>query len=588
MTRFLALCSAMLLSTLFVALSVGSSASAQTSPSVPLLTTTKIWHSERRGQPQDHTKDFYGWLRDKIPEQSNHSTKSRQEFITSYNQALEHGTWGVIQSEYKSSQYGDYGTYILFWTHKKHDHCKFELYRTAGSYLLKPTHANPASQECRFNYASYNPDYRYGIFGTNQPATMTISMNNGAQKHSLVFFSGDYDLHSSVDPSTPGLPRGIFSREVVRPNFKLNVSGKDIQVEHIKQHDRLPDHPNEEPRLKFYVWSCPARVTDRDFNPGSPTAEKIFGFVKMVSDPVVDASNAVVEAFTSQSDTFRKIPETQRDRVLWCRDSQIIRSELGRQGQNFKFTVEKHDYYVVSLEYVFERVHEYGSQTTPDHRYIVPVPTTERYQFLDSSYVFELDGRTFSTDTFSADCRHGFCDLPPAEKDCSYDQQGSWNRVINCHVDNFFKRFTNFFKWLFVPDGLSLKSSFDGTVTHFRNSLGFLSVPFTFIGNLFNTIKESHASSPSCTLPALRVFGSEAQIHLCAWRHQLPAAWSFMQIIIQGGIAIGFLWAVYRVVMRILGVPVDDHDDEDDVDYQEIRWRDDRTGESGDWERRRR
>lgn len=243
MTRFLALCSATLCSILSVALFVGSSASAQTSPSVPLLTTTKIWHSERRGQPQDHTKDFYGWLRDKIPEQANYTTKSRQEFITSYNQALEHGTWGVIQSEYKSSQYGDYGTYTLFWTHKKHDHCKFELYRTAGSYLLKPTHANPASQECRFNYASYNPDYRYGIFGTNQPATMTISMNNGAQKHSLVFFNGEYDVAPGLE-DLPLLPRTPTERR--QPDFMWTTSADGTfratymkNVEELKGNERF-------------------------------------------------------------------------------------------------------------------------------------------------------------------------------------------------------------------------------------------------------------------------------------------------------------------------------------------------------------
>ena len=55
---------------------------------------------------------------------------------------------------------------------------------------------------------------------------------------------------------------------------------------------------------------------------------------------------------------------------------------------------------------------------------------------------------------------------------------------------------------------------------------------------------------------------------------------------LQGGIAIGCLWTCYRLANRFFGIYVEDYEEEDH-DTQSIRWFDERTGDHGDWEERR-
>lgn len=583
MTR-LRLAFVVLLTVVLAATTLSSSVSAQSSGGSVRI-TDKVFVSPRSGAPEDHTHDWYNHLLSKFPDgQATGLSRSRADFVADFQRARDEGTWMVLQEEVKSPRYGDYAFYRLVFTQASHDVCQFQL-RVAGNvyYFV----AGSKDPRCSFNYAHFHVDSNRSIYSPTPLSAITVSRDTADNKTALLFFTGEYDVAEGIDRSKLNIPSGeSLPLDEIRPNFKLSVSDRDIQVEHIKEHDRLPGYPDDEPRLMFYVRSCSERVTNREFNLGDPSLEKAFGFVKALADPFVDTGNFVTEVFSPGSPKLEHLPEIQRDRVLWCKSSQILKSELGYQGQNFKFTADKHDYYVVSVEYVFERVHKYGSSVTPDYRYVVSPESTKTHRFLDTSYVFEADGRTFSTDTFSADCRYGFCDLPPAEKDCSYEQQGTWSGVVKCHIDNVFKRFTNFFKWLFVPDGLTLKNSFVATLEHANKSFGFLALPFTFVSNVFNSVGQMSSLDSNCSLPPLSIFGATARLELCKWRHQLPTVWAFMQTVIQAGIAVGFLWACYRLLMRFFGADVDGSDD--DADYEEVRWHDDRTGESGDWTRRRR
>ena len=61
-----------------------------------------------------------------------------------------------------------------------------------------------------------------------------------------------------------------------------------------------------------------------------------------------------------------------------------------------------------------------------------------------------------------------------------------------------------------------------------------------------------------------------------------------MQTILQGGIAVGFLWTCYRLANRFFGIYIEDYDEEDvESSTRSVRWLDERTGEVGDWEERR-
>ena len=115
--------------------------------------------------------------------------------------------------------------------------------------------------------------------------------------------------------------------------------------------------------------------------------------------------------------------------------------------------------------------------------------------------------------------------------------------------------------------------------------LGFLALPFTFIKGVFTTAQAMTVNNSTCALN-LVVFGASANVELCRWRYQLPQMWALMQTILQGGIAIGFLWTCYRLANRFFGIYVEDYEEEAS-DTHSVRWLDERTGEVGDWEERR-
>ena len=135
---------------------------------------------------------------------------------------------------------------------------------------------------------------------------------------------------------------------------------------------------------------------------------------------------------------------------------------------------------------------------------------------------------------------------------------------IGCWVGKLTSGFTNgikalfglmvdAFKWLFIPDGTQIKSSFDDLTTFMNNKLGFLAYPFTFIGNVFNafTSGSSWCNDTGCSKNFGNLFGHPFNVNLGQMQTTMPSIWFWFTGMIRGLTILTLLLAVrqkYRAV----------------------------------------
>lgn len=230
-----------------------------------------------------------------------------------------------------------------------------------------------------------------------------------------------------------------------------------------------------------------------------------------------------------------------------------------------------------------------------DYCFYTPPDEKQNLKYGERTIYLKADGSVKSGSTVGLDCPYGFCsDLKekPKYEDCSqYDWKFGDIRIpspgsIACSIRNSFVWFfTDFIFGIIFPKIEDLQFLWDDLLNTIIDRLGFLALPFTFVKGVFTTVQAMNSNNTTCAV-SLTIFGSTANLEMCKWRYQLPAVWSFMQIFLQGGIAIGFLWTCYRLANRFFGIYVEDYEEEDH-DTQSIRWFDERTGDHGDWEERR-
>lgn len=224
--------------------------------------------------------------------------------------------------------------------------------------------------------------------------------------------------------------------------------------------------------------------------------------------------------------------------------------------------------------------------------YIDVVPTNTNFPNIPikrTGWEFKHEGLYKEGST--GECDGGMCfdysELAPDYEECDLID-------IMCHFRNAGKFIAQTFKWLFIPDFSRLNQSFVSLAEHFKSSLGLFWAPFDIFIQTFQVLTGNSANPTGqyCSLGSWQMFGrgQSATIELCRWRDQLPALWSTMQLAIQASISISMLyvfWSLFRT--DILGLSKRDNDEEDSTsdDSEEFRWHDDRTGETGPWERRR-
>lgn len=277
--------------------------------------------------------------------------------------------------------------------------------------------------------------------------------------------------------------------------------------------------------------------------------------------------------------------------------SQIIKAD-----GSFEFDLPSLDEYAISASYIVKACYAYSydrdKTITPDKNdycFHIGPDESKELKYGTRTIYLNADGSVKSGSTLGLDCNYGFCSelkQKPKYEDCSqYDYNFNGLKIpsfgsIACAIRNSFIWFvTDFLFSIIFPKIEDLQSLWNDLLNTIIDRLGFLALPFTFIKGVFTTVQAMTTTNNTCALN-LTVFGSTANVELCRWRYQLPQVWAFMQTILQGGIAIGFLWTCYRLANRFFGIYVEDYEEEDH-DTHSIRWFDERTGDHGDWEERR-
>ena len=174
--------------------------------------------------------------------------------------------------------------------------------------------------------------------------------------------------------------------------------------------------------------------------------------------------------------------------------------------------------------------------------------------------------------------KHETCDLSEFSPSIVFE-------FIGCTIRNMFRDFKSITMSMFVPRSSVIGDSFNSMWDIVKGALGFLYAPIDFIVQFFSLIvnQQSNPTGNTCDLGAIPMFGVSAHIHICQWRYQFPQLWHYMQLFIQGGVAIGFTMAFWRRFNAIFGNHIEEDVDPyaTDEDYSKYRWYDDRTGESG-------
>lgn len=269
---------------------------------------------------------------------------------------------------------------------------------------------------------------------------------------------------------------------------------------------------------------------------------------------------------------------------------------------SFEVDLPSLDEYSVSASYTTKVCYAYSydrdKTITPaegDYCFYAPPDEKKDLKYGQRTAYIKADGSVKSGSTLGLDCNYGFCSelkQKPKYEDCSqYDWKFGDIKIpspgsIACAIRNSFVWFfTDFLFGIIFPKIEDLQSLWDDLLNTIIDRLGFLALPFTFIKGVFTTVGAMTSNNNTCAV-SLTIFGSTANLEMCKWRYQLPAVWSFMQIFLQGGIAIGFLWTCYRLANRFFGIYVEDYEEEE-YETQSVRWLDERTGDHGDWEERR-
>lgn len=269
---------------------------------------------------------------------------------------------------------------------------------------------------------------------------------------------------------------------------------------------------------------------------------------------------------------------------------------------SFEVDLPSLDEYSVTASYTTKVCYAYSydrdKTITPaqgDYCFYSPPDEKKDLRYGERIVYIKADGSVHSGSTLGLDCNYGFCSelkQKPKYEDCSqYDYNFNGLKIpsfgsIACAIRNSFVWFfTDFLFSIIFPKIEDLQSLWDDLLNTIIDRLGFLALPFTFIKGVFTTVEAMNSNNTTCAV-SLTIFGSTANLEMCRWRYQLPAVWSFMQIFLQGGIAIGFLWTCYRLANRFFGIYVEDYEEEEH-ETQSVRWLDERTGDHGDWEERR-
>ena len=388
----------------------------------------------------------------------------------------------------------------------------------------------------------------------------------------------------------------------------LNLSGSNIEK---GESNRISTFLNTFPYTldKSITWDI-GTIPDAEQQELYPHFEYDLKYLKLKLKHLKDKDNIKFPDAWSSFDNKKGyyIPDKSDYYILFSvqhrKGGEVVQNGLQhiKAGGSFEVDLPSLDEYVISAEYsikiCYASSYDRDQTITPDkndycfhHR---PDETPYLKYGMRTIYL-KADGSVKSGSTVDLNCPYGFCSElkeKPKYEDCSqYDWKIGDLKIpspgsIACAIRNSFVWFfTDFLFGILFPKIEDIQALWDDLLNTIIDRLGFLALPFTFIKGVFTTVEAMNSNNTTCAV-SLTIFGSTANLEMCRWRYQLPAVWSFMQIFLQGGIAIGFLWTCYRLTNRFFGIYVEDYEEEEH-ETQSVRWLDERTGDHGDWEERR-
>lgn len=503
---------------------------------------------------------------------------TRDQAKASYDKAVANNEgWLVTQKEYTfdSASQGEKApvkTLQVYWSEKKLDkqllkyqrglgyHWQFNDYISNGIYYLSLYYDD--SRRVRIGCSdiqSFTPNYSKitaVLSSTNENISPDYQKNGYYNKTSTLINTFPYE----VDKKTIG-DKDISIRDAYQqtlyPQFEYDLKYLKLKLKHLKKEDsiKFPD-----------AWAS---------------------FDNQKGYYIPDKSDYYIQ-FTIQKRNGGDVIQN---------GLQYIKAD-----GSFEVDLPSLDEYSVSASYTTKVCYAYSydrdKTITPaegDYCFYAPPDEKKDLKYGQRTAYIKADGSVKSGSTLGLDCNYGFCSelkQKPKYEDCSqYDWTFGSIKIpspgsIACAIRNSFVWFfTDFLFGIIFPKIEDLQSLWDDLLNTIIDRLGFLALPFTFIKGVFTTVGAMTSNNNTCAV-SLTIFGSTANLEMCKWRYQLPAVWSFMQIFLQGGIAIGFLWTCYRLANRFFGIYVEDYEEEE-YETQSVRWLDERTGDHGDWEERR-
>lgn len=514
------------------------------SDSFPPFRTTKKLLVGKDKSPVDITTLYYSYFfrRDDVDwPYSCGRFISRADAEKSYKNAVQNGgDWVITNNHYRDYDSLDKHDVVLYWTEAKSPKLTlyYESYRgyyfpgKGFSSIRLRSHSNYFEVVCESSLVGDSSSY------------MSLSFQKDNSSIDTFISTPEYELSSELKNAQINIPSSL--KDEILPDFEYDVSDKKVIIKHLKDRDRIT--------------------------------------LDAFSDYTKDGWRLV-------DNTYQLLFTIQKRRGGDVVDQRAINA-----GDTFSVDLLNYDEYTVVARYSARACYSYGeSSSTPDYCINGFPKDTEYIKYKERYMYINVDGQKHSGSTVNSVCLEGFCEEKrekPKYEDCSqYDYNFNGLKIpsfgsIACAIRNSFVWFfTDFIFSIIFPKIEDLQLLWNDLLNTIIDRLGFLALPFTFIKGVFTTVEAMTTTNNTCAL-SLTVFGSTANVELCRWRYQLPAVWSFMQIFLQGGIAIGFLWTCYRLANRFFGIYVEDYEEEDH-ETQSVRWFDERTGDHGDWEERR-
>lgn len=525
-----------LLTAALVATSLPFQALAQSQPGIqPFRSTTKLKVKTPDTEPIDLTNSLYTEAFTKPENWTNYRKSDVEVFRNSFRKALDGGNWAFVQAKVHNED--DYRVRI-FWTEQ--NVLGLRLSYRNGFYTLCSTTGDSFYSLDVYSYQN-RPTISSGSLIASRYACIPLSGSWDGFDYSAFLSNFEYTKSKELDGVDVVIPQDSGDKQLVAPHFSISYNALNATLAHKADLD-LP-------------------VADMQ------TAIDEVVAAEAVNNPL-PAHREVRKGYYIELRIFRDSAEGQDtyEHVKHIRPAEVYTHRLPSLGT-----------YDLTATYVIAECDKETNHQDMSTCSVRRLTYSKNYEFSPRHAKIVVDGNSGSYDTDKMQCTNEGveCVPPPLYEDCSVHDMKIhfWAGGPEFSMPSISSIWCTMRNWgvlisheiirpLFIPNAYRVSLLFDNTRNSFMSSLGFLGEPFKVVAQIFDFIVSDRSAGHNCALPPLTVFGATATIELCAWRNQLPDVWRFMQLVIQGSIALSFLWVSYSLVMRIFGVEVPAYEEE--------------------------